>query len=53
MGHRGELFVLRVARVLVDGAPELEVLRAGEDHLVDHLQANLEQVVVAVVGEVS
>ena len=45
--------MLRVACVLVDGAPELEVLLAGEDHLVNHLQADLEQVVVAVVREVS
>ena len=45
--------MLRIAHVLVDSAPELEVLRAGEDHLVNHLQADLEQVVVAVVGEVS
>ena len=40
--------MLRVAHVLVDGAPEFKVLRAGEDHLVDHLQANLEKVLVAV-----
>ena len=44
--------MLGVAGVLVDGPPELEVLCAGEDHLVDHLQGDLEQVGVIVRREV-
>ena len=52
VGQCGELLVLGVARVLVDGAPELVILRRGVDHLVDHLQGDLEQVSVAVARKV-
>ena len=48
MGMCGELLVLRLARVFIDGAPEFKVLRRGEDHLVHHLQGDLEEVCVAV-----
>ena len=43
-----ELLMLGLARVLSYCAPELVVLRRGVDHLVDHLQRDLEEVRVAV-----
>ena len=48
----GELLVLGLARVFTYCSPELVFLRRGVDHLVHHLQRDLENVCVAVAGEV-